>query len=226
MSIYNTFSKIFGRSPFKPLQEHMNKVYETVALLDPFMRAVISKDWKSATKIQEDIISHENQADHLKHQIRVNLPESLLLPVSRGDILALLRAQDKIANCARDIAGLIVGRKMLIPQEIEAEYSEFLKKCILSSHMAKVAISELNEILESAFSNKETKIVEKKIHDIDDIEHETDEMQITIRHKIFEIENKFNPIDIMFLYKIIDWTGDLADKSQNVGNDLQLLIAK
>jgi uncharacterized protein Yka (UPF0111/DUF47 family) len=30
----------------------------------------------------------------------------------------------------------------------------------------------------------------------------------------------------MFLYKIIDWIGDLADRAQQVGSRLELLLAR
>ena len=34
------------------------------------------------------------------------------------------------------------------------------------------------------------------------------------------------PVDVMFLYKIIDRIGELADCAQKVGSRLQLLIAR
>ncbi|HBP75141.1 MAG TPA: phosphate transport regulator, partial [Alcanivorax sp.] len=34
------------------------------------------------------------------------------------------------------------------------------------------------------------------------------------------------PVDVIFLYKIIEWIGDLADRAQKVGGRLQLLLAR
>ena len=61
---------------------------------------------------------------------------------------------------------------------------------------------------------------------LDSIESDTDNLQAHIRHKIFAIENDLPPIEVMFLYKIIEWTGDVADRAQNVGSRLQLLLAR
>jgi hypothetical protein len=43
---------------------------------------------------------------------------------------------------------------------------------------------------------------------------------------LFQIEDSLPPVDVMFLYKIIDRLGELADVSQKVGSRLLLLIAK
>jgi predicted phosphate transport protein (TIGR00153 family) len=61
---------------------------------------------------------------------------------------------------------------------------------------------------------------------LDDIESDTDNLQSAIRLQIFEIENDLPPIEVMFLYKIIEGTGEIADKSQGVGSRLQLMLAR
>jgi len=61
---------------------------------------------------------------------------------------------------------------------------------------------------------------------LDDIESDTDNLQSAIRYKLFEVEKDLPPIDIMFLYKIIEATGEVADKSQGVGSRLQLMLAR
>jgi predicted phosphate transport protein (TIGR00153 family) len=64
------------------------------------------------------------------------------------------------------------------------------------------------------------------IQEIHEIEHDTDEIQVDVRQALFDIEPTLNPIDAIFLYKVIQWTGDIADNAQQVGNRLQLLLAK
>ena len=39
-------------------------------------------------------------------------------------------------------------------------------------------------------------------------------------------DTKKTPIDVMFLYKIFDWMGGLADNAQHVGLRLELMVAK
>ena len=88
------------------------------------------------------------------------------------------------------------------------------------------AIQELDELLETGFGGHEAKIVESMIKELDAIEQDTDNIQIEIRHKLFTLEKNLPPIEVMFLYNIIDWIGDLADRSQKVGAQLHMLLVK
>lgn len=47
----------------------------------------------------------------MKKALRHHLPRSLFMPMDRRDLLDVLLMQDKIINVAKDIAGLVVGRK-------------------------------------------------------------------------------------------------------------------
>ncbi len=88
------------------------------------------------------------------------------------------------------------------------------------------AISELDQLFEVGFSGKEVKIVAGMVKTLQDIEHDTDRKQIKIRRKLFELESDLPPVNVMFLYQILNWTGQLADRAQRVGDSLQMLIAR
>ena len=61
---------------------------------------------------------------------------------------------------------------------------------------------------------------------LDEIEGDTDEIQVKVRAELYAIEAQLNPVDVMFLYRIFDWIGDLADLSQRVGSRLELMLAR
>ena len=84
----------------------------------------------------------------------------------------------------------------------------------------------MDQLLETSFRGNEANIVETMIDKLVQIEHETDEIQINVRGEIFKIEKTLEPIETIFLYKIVDWTGEIADIAEQVGNRLQLLLAR
>jgi hypothetical protein len=84
----------------------------------------------------------------------------------------------------------------------------------------------MDELVETGFSGQEIKIVSDMITKLDEIEGDTDTLQSEIRNKLFKIEKDLQPIDVMFLYMIIEWTGEVADHSQRVGSRLQLMLAR
>ena len=187
---------------------------------------MIRDDWDLAKSIQNKIIILEKEADVIKRDLRLHLPTGLFLPVARSDLLELLAAQDRIANKAEHIAELIVGRKMVIPKGLVSLFMSFLNRCLDAAKQACKAINELDELLESGFRGSEVTIVEEMIVTLDKIEHDSDNFLAEIRRKIFEIEQEWSAIDVVFLYKLVQWVGDLADLAQIVGARLQILIAR
>lgn len=226
MTLSGYMTGIFGRSPVDPMQEHMAVVYACASELVPLFNAVINEDWESVEQIQQKISRLEQEADVLKKALRLNLPKSLFMPMSRQDLLEVLLSQDKIANQAKDIAGIILGRRMVLPEVVHVDYIRFAQRCVDACKQAKKAINELDELIETGFSGQEIKIVSAMITKLDEIESDTDHLQSGIRHKIFAIEKELPPVDVMFLYKIIEETGDVADYSQRVGSRLQLMLAR
>ncbi|HAZ7574362.1 TIGR00153 family protein [Legionella sp. PATHC032] len=221
-SIFN----MFGPSPIKPIEQHIRKAHQCAKQLYPFFEAVLKNDWDTANKIKDKIITIEKEADLIKRDLRLHLPTGLFLPVARTDILELLSAQDRIANKAEDIAGLIISRQMSIPKKLIPSFMPFLSRCLDASKQACTAINELDELLETGFRGSEVKIVEEMIVKLDEIEHDCDERLADIRHKIFELEKELPAIDVIFLYKLVQWIGELADHAQTVGGRLQILIAR
>jgi hypothetical protein len=64
------------------------------------------------------------------------------------------------------------------------------------------------------------------ISQLDAIEDDTDSLQISLRKNLLAIEKDLNPVDVIFLYQIIDWVGDLADLAERVGARLEILLAR
>ncbi|MCK5003192.1 MAG: TIGR00153 family protein [Gammaproteobacteria bacterium] len=226
MPVGGYMSGIFGSSPVDPMQEHMAKVYACASKLVPLFNAVINEDWETVEKTQQKISKFEQEADVLKKALRLNLPKGLFMPMSRQDLLEVLLSQDKIANKSKDIAGIIVGRRMTLPDVIHEDYIRFVQRCVDACKQAKKAINELDELVETGFSGQEIRIVSDMITKLDEIEGDTDNLQSAIRLQIFAIEKDLPPVDVMFLYKIIEATGDVADYSQRVGSRLQLMLAR
>ncbi|WP_438863637.1 TIGR00153 family protein [Neptunicella sp.] len=221
----NSFLGVFAKSPLKPLEEHINMVHECSQGLVPFFDAVFSCDWKEAQQQQKSISNMEKQADTLKRELRMSLPGGIFMPINRQDILDLLTQQDKIANKAKDISGRILGRELEIPVPMQEQFKAYLDRCLDATQQAKIVINELDELLEAGFKGREVRLVEGMIKELDKIEDDTDVMQVKMRKQLRELESGINPVDVMFLYNIIEWVGDLADISERVGSRLELMLA-
>ncbi|MFT6776571.1 MAG: putative phosphate transport protein (TIGR00153 family) [Paraglaciecola sp.] len=221
----NSFLGVFAKSPLKPLEDHINIVYKCSQGLLPFFNAVYAQDWKSAQEHQKNISMLEKQADEIKRELRTSLPSGIFMPIQRQDVLELLTQQDKIANKAKDISGRILGRQLTIPIELHESFLEYLNRCLDATNQAKRVINELDDLLETGFKGRELRLVEDMIVRLDEIEDDTDRLQISLRRGLLALEKGLNPVDVMFLYSIIEWVGELADISERVGSRLELMLA-
>ena len=226
MVLSNSISNLFGKSPIKPLQEHMQLVVACASQLEPFFEAVLVDDWKGASDIFDKIADDENRADELKKQFRLNMPKSLFMPMSRGDLLGILAQQDNIANATKDICGIVLGREMDIPSVLQSDFIAYVKSAIETCKKALKAIEELDELLETGFTGQEVKFVKKLIRDLDSQEQKVDKRERKLRHRLFKMEAEMPPVHVMFLYNVIDNIGGVADTAEQVGNQLELLLAK
>jgi predicted phosphate transport protein (TIGR00153 family) len=221
----NMLANIFGSSPVYPLEKHIDIAYRCAKELRGFFAAVVKGDWDKAADGRARIQKYEHEADDLKKEIRLNLPKSLFMPVPRQDLLELLLVQDMIANRTKDVSGIVFGRKMKIPSAIAEQFLEFVDRNIDAAKQARKSVRELDELFAVGFRGAEATLVEGMIEKLDRIETETDDMQAAVRGALFEIESTLNPVDAVFMYQVIELTGEIADMAERVGRRLELLLS-
>lgn len=224
--VKNIISEMLGKSPVQPIQDHIAVAYDCSALLPSLFEAANLNDWDKVEAVNERIRILEHDADKIKLEIRSNLPKSLFMPVPRQDLLELVMVQDKIANITKSIAGMVKQRKIQIPAVMIEEFMVYVNLCIDASKFAKKSVNELDELYETGFRGAEVKLVQDLIDNLDKIETKTDQKQNTMQQELFKIEKELPPVDVMFLYKLIDKVGGIADMAERVGRRLELLLAK
>ena len=106
------------------------------------------------------------------------------------------------------------------------KFHAYLQRCIDAVALACEAINELDELLETGFRGREVDLVIKMVEQLDMIEGDTDDMQIKLRKALRLAETELNPIDVMFLYRTLEWVGDLADVALKVGSRLEIMLAR
>jgi len=218
-------ANIFGSSPVVPLEKHVNIAFKAVKNLVVFFEATIEDDWDTARELRDKINELEHEADDLKKEIRLHLPKSLFMPVPRVDLLELLLVQDKMANLAKDITGIVVGRKMTIPDSIAEQFLEFVERNVDAARQARKSVRELDELFTSGFRGAEAELVEALVEELDRIETDTDDKQAALRWNLFKVEKELDPVHVIFLYQVIEMTGEIADMAERVGRRLELLLS-
>lgn len=224
MKSTNPLSRLFGPNPFGLLKSHMRVVLRSVEELPALFEAVMDERQAEVVIIQERVFAIEAEADAIKKEVRRHLPRTILLPVNRADLIELLVMQDKIANVAQDVAGLVVERRMVVPDCLKAHLMPFVQDCVEVCRYAATIIEELDELLETGFTGPEAHTVSDMIDELNRLEQKSDESGMAISSALFQHEDAIKPVSVIFWYRLIEWIGDTADSAEAVGERLQLMI--
>lgn len=226
MKSKHTISDLISRSPFGPIQVHMEKSKECAEELLVFLDAVIDNDWNNVNTSRKKIKALEKDADKLKAETRDLLPKGMFLFVPRGDLLDLIGLADEIPNTIKDISGLVYGRQIVIPPQISASFKEFASEAVEIVSTAALAVDQLSEVSRLAFGSRASDALKKIISKLDSLEAENDKSEVTVRRQLFDIEKDLPPVDVMFLYDVINKIGELADRAEQVGHRLTLIAVR
>jgi len=222
-----TILPIFGRSPFKPFQAHMEKVRETMAGLDPFFRVLLAGDRERVREIRKRITKLEHEADLLKNDIRDNLPKSFFMPVDRRDLLNLLHQQDTLADTCEDLVIVATLRDPLpLPAPLHEPLLALLGQSIATSEVACEIIDRLDELLESSFGGPEADAVLERIGRVGQLEYEVDKAAYTLAKEFFRREDEIGPSPLMLWQKVIELIGRLANAAEAVGDHVRLMLVR
>jgi predicted phosphate transport protein (TIGR00153 family) len=215
---------LFGRSPFAPLQKHMEKVSLCVHLLNDLFAAIEKKDYTAAEAVAAQIADIEHQADLLKNDIRNHLPKSLYLPIDRGQLLEILSTQDKIADMAEDVAVLTTLKPLELLSTFAVEYKEFLRKNISTFDTALVIINEMHELLESSFGGNEAEKVKALVDEVSFKEHDVDVVQVILLKKLFSTENEMTYTTFHLWQKIFEATAAISNLSEKLADRVRMTL--
>lgn len=221
-----TIERIFGKSPFGPLQEHMVVVKECVDHIIPFFEAVIKNDKSSVKAITDKIFDLEEKADEIKNNLRDHLPRSLFMPVDRHNILEILDHQDSIADTAQDISILFTLRPITIPEKVIDDLRFFIDSSVKVCYMAAEISERFDKLLDASFLGAEAEDVLGMIKELNNLERINDKAGLQLARKIFSTEKELSPVEMFLWFKLNSLIGDLADFAQKMANRMRLILAK
>lgn len=217
-------SNLFGRSPFSPLQSHMEKVNACISKLKPLYDAYLDKDYDRMEELAREISELEHAADLTKNQIRNNLPKGILLAVNRGDLLEILSLQDTLADRAEDIGVLMTLRKLKALKGLAEDIKVFLEKNIEAVHFVHQIIEEIDELVESSFSGKEAEKVGKMVEHAAFLEHEADLLQRALLKKLYNMDDTLPYPSFILWINILQAIASLSNISEKLSNRVRMLL--
>lgn len=219
-----SIAKMFGRSPFIPLQSHMEMVATCVESLPKVMAAWEARDEAQIAELCTFISNTEYQADQLKRDIRNSLPRGLFLPVDRVNLLRILNTQDGIADRAENIAVLTTFKFAVHLEGFKALFENFMAKNLAAFTKVKAIIGELDELLESGFGGAEARRVGEMADEVARSEYESDVAQRGLLKELLSHEDTLSYGDFFLWTRIIKQWSEISDRSEQLANAVRLTL--
>lgn len=217
-------ARLFGKSPFAPLQSHMKKVALCVERLSDIFNALSKMDMEKIEKLVADLSRMEHEADLTKNDIRNHLPKSLFLPIDRAHFLEILAVQDSIADKAEDVGNLLTLRPLEIFRNFTEDLVAFFRKNELVFLDAKQIIEEIDELLESSFGGIEAEKVKSMVEQTAYKEHEADKMRQLLMKQLFTHGGALSVPAFFLWMRLIEEVGAISHLSERLANRIRMVL--
>ena len=165
-------------------------------------------------KVLVGLVNEMHEAIHQRHgsevvqEILAKLADYTRIHFAvEESLMRILNYQDDIADTAQDLCVLLTMRKTKVPEELKEDVRRLAEKGIEVCRVALGAAEELDLLMESSFSGPEAKRVLEKADATGQMEYEADIIAQTALKKLFEIEDKLDPITIVFCMRILNVIG-------------------
>jgi predicted phosphate transport protein (TIGR00153 family) len=223
---FRTIMNLFAKSPFKPLNEHAEKVRLTVLKMDEDMRAYVEGDAAKVDELYREISSLEHDADKVKQYIRENLPSTVLMPVDRTDILSFLKQQDDVANSAEFVAQMLTMKLVKMPQDVKNAILKLEESVLLTVEEHVLAANKIITMLDTAFSSGQVHEVQEIINKVDYQKHKADVLRLEAMKLIYAHEKELGSVGVYHLIEIVKELGWVAEHAESSSNRLRLMTAR
>jgi uncharacterized protein len=218
--------RFFAPSPFIQLHEHAKKVHECVELIRLLTNALLAEDYEKIEELHNVMSKTEHEADEIKTELRDRLAKLYFLSVGHHDLSRFLAYQDDIADAAEDYAVVLFLRKTKIPQELKADFMAFVEQVINVSEELMNLESEISTLAEAGFTGEEAKNVLEGVKKIGEEEWKADRLGRRFARRFYGMEDKLDPITIVFLDKYCKRLGAIANNAERTAKYLRLIIRK
>jgi len=216
---------LYAKSPFNLIYEHIQKGNEAVHKLEDLVQAFCDKDVDRVNAISDVVSDLEHDADQIKQGVRERLPTSVLIPLSRQDVLTFLRLQDSIPDSARDVAKSMTLREAYdIPTDLKESFMKLAKKTIEIIDEYEKLVDKMGPILATSFRDRDVEKALELIPPVERLEHEIDILGLEIGKKIYASEDQIGAVGIYHFNDVIQNMSEISNAAARAADSLRTMI--
>lgn len=212
----STIGRLFGRSPFGQLQQHMEQVTKCVTKMSEALKAAPAGEVELLDQLSEQVSQLEHQADQIKDDIRERLLKRFFMPIDRSEVLEILSLQDSLADTAEDVCKVLTLKALPFPEEFREDFDQFVDFNLKACQIAASVISQMDELIESGFGGVEAERIRGLAKDAAFAEHQADLVQLRLLKKIYAHDKEFTIGEFHLWMRVTRVLSRLANVSENL----------
>ena len=220
----NAMARLFGRSPFVPLQLHLDKVADCVEAVFALLERIREGEVSNVEETAREISKLEHKADLVKNDIRNSLPRGLFLAIDRSQLLEILGLQDSIADKAEDIGILMSLRSAKMLDSLVEPFGEYIKGNKDAFHKARDVMRELDALIESGFGGVEATRVVEMVDGVAEAEHNCDIMQRKLMKQVLDHEDELSVGNFFVWQRLLHEIAGISNYSEKLANRIRMLL--
>ncbi|NJE61977.1 TIGR00153 family protein [Thermococcus sp. 21S7] len=221
------WTKLFAKSPFKPLIKHADVVLSTVETLEKALQYWYEGNYEEMRKVAIEVDRLEDVADRIKEEIRNSLSSKLMMAVAREDVLIYLHMQDKVADAAEDTAKwLLIKKPDCVPTEVKDIILQMGMESINAAKLVHEAIVQMDRVIESGFTDGEIEREYEIIRGIESVENKIDGLDTKLMQLVFENADRLSWGDGFYILNIARTLSNISDKAKDAAERIRLMMNK
>ncbi|MBF0181077.1 MAG: DUF47 family protein [Magnetococcales bacterium] len=226
MDTLSPLQSLFGKSPFKALQQHMRKVNECAEQLPTLIDAVVAGDRNQVQAIATRIQELEKEAETMENDLFLHLPKSLFMAVDRRDLLVILDFNDEVADECLRLANRLLVAQHPPSTAVGEELKDATRKCLHVVQQSKRIMEEMDELVETGFAGREAKLVMGLIEELGAARKDAEGTMQRLAGRLFEVEGAVAPLAVIYWSQVLDELSRIPAAADKAGSRVRLLLAR
>jgi predicted phosphate transport protein (TIGR00153 family) len=214
-------------SPIDALEDHSKKVIEAADRLSEMLDRYLEGNIERVEELCRIINDLEHDADKMKQQFQLILPNSVVIQLDTNDLLDFLKSQDRIANNAQNAAHWMTLRSPEdLPQDVKDELRSLMKMSMACIRGYEKVMTGLEKLEVTSYSKVEIQKLVEQIPEIEKQEFEVDMFEVHVLKTLFKHENEIGGAGVYHVVRLIDNIGDIADQTARSVDIMRKILIK
>lgn len=199
------------------IDRYLTLIEQSALLLDDAIKKYLENKIGLFERQRAEINKVEREADSLRRDIKHRLYAEMLIPDSRGDVLALLETLDNVTDKAKDVSSHFSIELPEIYPFLKDDFRELMEICVKT-------VGEVTLAVRAFF--RELYRVTEHVEKVHYWEHQADEIEERIKRKVFrtpEIELFSKRVHMRYFAERIS---QIADEAEAVADRLAVYAIK